>query len=173
MLETYLRVGHVQGRYGHKGAHKINTSVLTSNIGRPNISILIWRARLPLGPTRIKNWYHSQFQLILATFGLLIPKLSSDKSESGGKRILVFHWLKILFLLRYSQWETSIYFPPLSDLSEHSFGISRPNVARISWNFEWYQFFILVGPGGNRDCLINGRMGRWSQVRKSNRHKRI
>ena len=26
---------------GHKGAHKINTSVLTSNIGRPNISILI------------------------------------------------------------------------------------------------------------------------------------
>ena len=37
-------------------------------------------------------------------------------------------------------------FPPLSDLSEHSFGMSRPNVARISWNFEWYQFFILAGP---------------------------
>ena len=42
-------------------------------------------ARLPPGPTRIKSWYHSKFQLILATFSPLIPKLSSDKSESGGK----------------------------------------------------------------------------------------
>ena len=108
-------------------------------------------SRLTPGLTRIKNWYHSKFQLILATYSPLIPKLCSDKSESGGKWILVSHWLRILQILRISQWETSIYFPPLSDLSEHSFGISRPNVARISWNFEWYQFFILVGPGGNRD----------------------
>ena len=72
-----------------------------------------------------------------------------DKSESGGKWILVSHWLRILQILRISQWETSIYFPLLSDLSEHSFGVCRPNVDRISWNFEWYQFFILVGPGGN------------------------
>ena len=31
--------------------------------------------------------------------------------------------------------------------------LSRPNVARISWNFEWFQFFILVGPGGNRELV--------------------
>ena len=37
-----------------------------------------------------------------------------------------------------------------SDLSEHSFGISGPNAPRISCNFERYQFFILVGPGGNQ-----------------------
>ena len=36
------------------------------------------------GSARIKNWYHSKFQLILAVFGPLIPKLCSDKSESGG-----------------------------------------------------------------------------------------
>ena len=42
-------------------------------------------AWLPPGPTRIKNWYHSKFQLIPAIFGPLIPKLCSDKSESGGK----------------------------------------------------------------------------------------
>ena len=49
-----------------------------------------------------------------------------------------------------------IPFPPLSDLSEHSFGISGQNVGRISWNFECYQFFILVGLGGNRATLGQG-----------------
>ena len=34
------------------------------------------------GPTRIQSWYHSKFQVILATFSPLIPKLCSDKSES-------------------------------------------------------------------------------------------
>ena len=110
------------------------------------IHVVSW---LPSSPARIKNWYHSKFQLILFTYSPLIPKLCTDKSESGGKWILVSHWLRILKILRISQWETSIYFPPLSDLSKHSFGTSRPNVARISWNFQWYQFFILVGPGGN------------------------
>ena len=85
--------------------------------------------------------------MILPTFDPLIPKLCSDKSESGGKWILLSHWLRNLKMLGISQWETRIHFPPLSDLSEHSFGISGPNVARISWNFECYQFFILVGPG--------------------------
>ena len=32
-----------------------------------------------------KKGYHSKFQLILAILGPLIPKLCSDKSESGGK----------------------------------------------------------------------------------------
>ena len=91
--------------------------------------------------------------MILATFDPLIPKLCSDKSESGGKWILLSHWLRNLKMLGISQWETRIHFPPLSDLSEHSFGISGPNVARISWNFECYQFFILVGPGGNRGLM--------------------
>ena len=53
-------------------------------------------------------------------------------------------------MLEISQWENRIHFPPLSDLSENTFGISGLNVASISWNFEWYQLFILVGPGGNR-----------------------
>ena len=105
---------------------------------------------LPPGPTRIQNWYHSKFQLILAIFGPLIPKLCSDKSESGGKWILFSHWLRILQMLEISQWESRIHFPPLSDLSENTFGITGLNVASISWNFEWYQLFILVGPGGNR-----------------------
>ena len=39
---------------------------------------------VPPGPTRITNWYHSMFQ-ILPTFGQLIPKMSSDTSESGRK----------------------------------------------------------------------------------------
>ena len=42
-------------------------------------------ARLPPGHTRIQSWYHSKFQVILAIFSPLIPKLCSDKSESGGK----------------------------------------------------------------------------------------
>ena len=42
-------------------------------------------ARSPPGLTRIKSWYHYKFQLILAIFGPLIPKLCSDKSGSGGK----------------------------------------------------------------------------------------
>ena len=37
---------------------------------------------------------------------------------------------------------------PLSDLSEHSFGISGPKVARISWNFECYQFFLSLWAQG-------------------------
>ena len=41
----------------------------------------------------LKSWYHSKFQMILATFGPLNPKLCSDKSESGGKWILISHWL--------------------------------------------------------------------------------
>ena len=41
-------------------------------------------------------------------------------------------------------------FSPLSDLSEHSLWISDLNVVRINWNLEWYQLFILVGPGGKR-----------------------
>ena len=44
-------------------------------------------------------------------------------------------------MLEISRWETRIHFPPLSDLSEHSFGISGLNRTRIS---------VLVGPGGNR-----------------------
>ena len=51
--------------------------------------------RLPPGLTRIKSWYHSKFQLILAKFSY-------------------------------------VYFPPLSDLSEHSFEFSGPNIARIN-----------------------------------------
>ena len=103
-------------------------------------------SRLTPGLTRIKNWYHSKFQLILATYSPLIPKLCSDKSESGGKWILVFQWLRIIQTLGISQWETRIHFSPLSDLSEHSFGNSGPNLAGISWNFKCYQFFfILVG----------------------------
>ena len=35
------------------------------------------------GPIRIKIWYHSKFQLKLAIFGPLIPKLCSDKSDVG------------------------------------------------------------------------------------------
>ena len=95
-----------------------------------------------------KNWYHSKFQLILATFGLLIPKLCSDKSKNGGKWILVSHWLILSIWRIINQWETRIHFPPLSDLSEHSFGICGPNVARISWNFECVtKFLSLWGQG--------------------------
>ena len=104
---------------------------------------LLDKTRLPPGPTRIKSWYHSGFQLILATFNPLIPKLSSDKSESGGKWVLISHWLISNIWRIFSQWENRIYFPPLSDLSEHSFRISGPIIARISWNFEWYQLFSL------------------------------
>ena len=42
-------------------------------------------SRLTPGLTRIKNWYHSKFQLILFTYSPLIPKLRSDKSVSGEK----------------------------------------------------------------------------------------
>ena len=49
-----------------------------------------------------------------------------------------------------SHWETRIQFPQLLDLAEHSFGISEPNVAWNIWNFEWYQFFILLNPVGHR-----------------------
>ena len=51
-------------------------------------------------------------------------------------------------MLEISQWETRIHFPPLSDLTEHSFGIIGLNVAGISWNIEWFQLCI---PGGNRE----------------------
>ena len=88
---------------------------------------------LPPGLTRIQSWYDSKFQLNLAIYGPLVPKLCSDKSESGGKWILVSHWLRILQILGISQWETRIHFPPLFDLSEHSFGISGLNITRISW----------------------------------------
>ena len=84
------------------------------------------------------------------------PKLCSDKSESGGKWLLFSHWLKILKMLGISQWEIRMHFPTLSDLSEHSFGISGQNLARISWNFECYQFFILrawIEPDVE-ECLI-------------------
>ena len=107
------------------------------------------KPQLPPGPTRIKSWYHSIFQLILASISPLIPKLCSDKSESGGKWILVSYWLISSICRILNQWENRIHFPPLSDLSEHSFGISGPNIARISWNFEWYQLRILADLGGN------------------------
>ena len=68
------------------------------NINHVNFT-LAFRTRLPPGPPRIKNWYHS------------------------------------LWMLEISQWETRIHFPPLSDLSEHSFGISEPKIVKISWNF--------------------------------------
>ena len=47
-------------------------------------------------------------------------------------------------MLKISQWETRIHFPPLPDLSEHSFGISGLYVARISWNLEWYQLCMYL-----------------------------
>ena len=37
-----------------------------------------------------------------------------------------------------------------SDLSEHSFGIIGPNAARICWNSECYQYFILEGTGATQ-----------------------
>ena len=47
---------------------------------------------LNMGQTTVAPWPHKdkklltlKIQLILATFGPLIPKLCSDKSESGGK----------------------------------------------------------------------------------------
>ena len=66
------------------------------------------RPRLPPGHTRIQSWYHSKFQVILATFSPLIPKLCSDKSESGGKWILVSHWLISSILMILNQWENRI-----------------------------------------------------------------
>ena len=84
--------------------------------------------RLPPGSKRIKNWYHSKFQLFLATFSLLIPNLCSAKSKSCGNWILVSHW-PIQTILR-----------PLSG----------SNVAWNIWNFEWYQFFILLNSRGHR-----------------------
>ena len=50
--------------------------------------------------------------------------------------------------------DSRVPFPPLSDLSEYSFGINGPNVARISLNFECNQFLTLVGLGDNRVLLI-------------------
>ena len=81
--------------------------------------------------TWIKSWYHSKFQLILAKFSPLIPNLCSDKSESWGRWILISHWLISSIWRILNEWEIRIYFPPLSDLSEHSFGISGPKIARI------------------------------------------
>ena len=60
----------------------------------------------------------------------LLLNMCSDESE-WGKLILVFHCLRNLQTLE----------------------ISLQNVARISQNFEWYQFFILVCPGGN--CVLH------------------
>ena len=60
---------------------------------------------LPPGTTRIKNWYHPKFQLILATFSLVIPKVFSDKSESGGKWILFYHWLISSIWRILNQWK--------------------------------------------------------------------
>ena len=31
---------------------------------------------------------------------------------------------------------------------------NKSSLARIRWNFEWFQFFILVGQGGNRAYFI-------------------
>ena len=44
-------------------------------------------------------------------------------------------WFHIGISRIFNQWENRIYFPQLSDLSEHSFEISGPNLASISWNF--------------------------------------
>ena len=55
-----------------------------------------------------KKGYHSKFQLILAILGPLIPKLCSDKSESGGNKSCF-----LLLMLEISQGETRIHFPPL------------------------------------------------------------
>ena len=55
-----------------------------------------------------KKGYHSKFQLILAILGPLIPKLCSDKSESGGNKSCF-----LLQMLEISQGETRIHFPPL------------------------------------------------------------
>ena len=54
-------------------------------------------------------------------------------NQSRWKWILVFQWLILSILRILNQWETMIHFPLLSDLSEHSFGISGPNVARKFW----------------------------------------
>ena len=52
-------------------------------------------------------------------------------------------------------------FPPLSDLSEHSFGTSGPYIARFSWNFESYQLCILVSPGGNHGEYLGVTCRNW------------
>ena len=70
-------------------------------------------------------------------------------------------------MLEISQWETRIHCPPLSDLSEQCFGISGLNVARITWNFEWYQLCILVGPGGNRHLLFVASVYQFSSCTKT------
>ena len=48
-------------------------------------------------------------------------------------------------------------FPPLSDLADHSFGISEPNIATNNC-FEWYQFYVFMGLGGtalyDNICII-------------------
>ena len=108
---------------------------------------------MPPGHTRTKNWKHSKFQMILASFSPQIPKLCSDKSESGEKWILVSHWLIPRIWRILSQWEIRIHFPPLSDLSEHSFGINGANVARISLNFECFQFFYPCGARGQLSLI--------------------
>ena len=74
--------------------------------------------------TVVKNWQHSTFQLIL------VP------SYSGGNE----SWFPAFEVS--NKWETMIQFHPLSDLSEHSFGISGLNVAGICWDFECYQFWF-------------------------------
>ena len=56
----------------------------TSQFSCPNL------ARLPPGPARIKSWYHSKFQMILATFSPVIPKLLSDKSDIVGENEYCF-----------------------------------------------------------------------------------
>ena len=96
-----------------ESAKRVNNMLLLSFYSE-NVLKMMYTTRLPPGPTRLKNWNHSKFLLILATFGLLVPKLCSDKSESGGKWILVSHWLISSILRILNQWENRIYFSPLS-----------------------------------------------------------
>ena len=98
--------------------------------------------------TRIKSWYHSKFQVILAIFGPLIPKLCSDKSENVGKLILISHLLIHRIWRIFSKWKTSIHFPILSGILEHSFWISGPNVAGSAETLSVINFYT-CGAGGN------------------------
>ena len=94
------------------------------------------QSRLPPGPTRIKSWYCSKFQLI----HWFQNDAQINRRVGENEYWFFIGWFPVFGGFSTNE-KTGFIFPPLTDLSEHSFEISGPNLARISWNFEWHQLF--------------------------------
>ena len=84
------------------------------------LKLVVNPTRLPPGPTWIKSWYHSKFQLILAIFGLLILKLFSDKSRAYNGACIYGKRLYTAFSWKFGPFVACIWLPKAVFLKNNS-----------------------------------------------------